>query len=207
MDFSKAFNKVSHTKLLYKIGKIINNSQAVNWISAYITKRGQLVFFADCSSNRQIVDSGVLQGSGLGPLLFLLFKNDIVEGIPVRIKLYADDGVVYNEICKPADEQVLSNALQIVSSWCDEWKWLLPSKKQCLSKTLIKNPLQYVYSTTDTKLSEAPHYKYLGVWITTDLNCTKHSNMVTNSRMRKMFFLRRALKLSPPPSAFWLNKQ
>lgn len=135
----------------------------------------------------------------LGPLLFLLFINDIVDGIPVKIKLYADDCVLYREICCPADQHVLNIALQKVSSWCDDWQMAINFEKTVFMQiTNKRNPLKYEYSTNHTKLSEVPHYKYLGLWITNDLNWTKHINMVTNTAMHKLFFLRRALKLSTP---------
>lgn len=138
MDFSKAFDEVSHRKLAYKIDQIVKNSQIYNWISAYLTNREQFVVFGDHCSNRQLVDSGVPQGSVLGPLPFLPYMNDIVDDIPVKIKLYARDCDLYKKVCCFSGQDMLNIALQKVASWCDQWQMAINFEKRCLFKSLIK---------------------------------------------------------------------
>lgn len=129
MDFSKAFDKVSHNKLVYKLEKILGNDQLIKWISAYLKDREQFVVFNNHSSDKVAVDSGVPQGSVLGPLLFILFINDIVNDIPVNIKLYADDCVIYSEIESPKDQVLLNESLNKVVSWCEAWQMSINFEK------------------------------------------------------------------------------
>lgn len=199
MDFSKAFDKVCHKKLLHKLGAILKNSQLINWLAAYLENREQFVVFNDHHSERLSVGSGVPQGSVLGPLLFLLFINDVLHGIPVKVRLYADDCVLYSEIENAADQELLNNALGQVVAWCKAWQMSINFQKTVfMTITRKKHKLKYPYATNDIFLSEVTHYKYLGLWITNDLTWTKHLEYVVANANRKLFFLRRALRLSTP---------
>lgn len=199
MDFSKAFDKVSHTKLLHKVHKVFKNNQLTAWIAAYLTYRKQFVSFRDSISSVVTVDSGVPQGSVLGPLLFLIYINDIVHDIPVNIKLFADDCVLYNEINTKADQILLNSALQKVASWCHQWQMVINSEKTVFMRiTHRKKPLTFDYNINNTFLSEVSCCKYLGLWISNDLKWNTHINYVISNANRKLFFLRRALKLTTP---------
>lgn len=130
MDFAKAFDKVSHNKLVYNLEKILGNGQLIKWISAYLKNREQFVVFNNHSSHRVSVDSGVPQGSVLGPLLFILYINDIVNGIPVNIRLYADDCVIYSEIESLKDQVLLNKSFNKVVSWCEAWQMSINFEKK-----------------------------------------------------------------------------
>lgn len=199
MDFSKAFDKVSHHKLLHKLGYIINNTKLLAWISAFLRDRRQFVTLNRTSSDIVPVDSGVPQGSVLGPLLFLLFINDIVDNISVHVKLYADDCVLYNTINTIQDQIILNNDFSKVITWCEQWQMTVNFEKTVFMRiTHKKCPLLFSYSTNNITLSEVMHYKYLGLWITNNLSWTKHIDTVTASALRKLFFLRRSLKSATP---------
>lgn len=197
MDFKKAFDKVSHKKLLFKLSKIINNHQLLNWLTAYITNRKQFVVFNGETSEDVSVDSGVPQGSVLGPLLFLLFVNDIVCNIPVKIRLYADDCVIYTEVNSVADQILLNNTLNKIALWCDKWQMCINFDKTVFMRiTHRKSPLAYTYSANNNFLHEVYQYKYLGLWISNTLNWTQHIDYVVRNANCKLFYLRRALKFS-----------
>lgn len=197
MDFRKAFDKVSHNKLIHKLEYYIKNVQILTWIRAYLTNRHQFVTLNNTSSNNTEVASGVPQGSVLGPLLFLLFINDIVAELSVSVKLYADDCILYEKISSVDDQVRLNNDLAKVTAWCEQWQMSINFEKTVFMRiTHKKEPLQFAYNVDNVSLSEVREYKYLGLWITNELSWTKHIDTVVANSLRKLFFLRRSLKSS-----------
>ena len=90
-DISKAFDRVWHAGLLYKLEAAGVTGEVLNWFKSYLSDRRQRVILPGVSSVWNCIRAGVPQGSILGPLLFLLFINDIVNGIDSNIRLFADD--------------------------------------------------------------------------------------------------------------------
>jgi retron-type reverse transcriptase len=102
MDFTKAFDKVSHKHLMYKISYYGINCNAFHWIKAFLPDRTQIL--EGETSNKISVTSGVPQGTVLGPILFLLFINDLAEYIQhSTLRLFADDSIIYKQIKKRDD--------------------------------------------------------------------------------------------------------
>lgn len=199
MDFSKAFDKVSHKKLIFKLDNILKNKQLTKWILSYLHSRQQYVVFKDKCSERVSVESGVPQGSVLGPLLFLLYINDIVNDIPVNIKLYADDCVIYSEVKNSNDQIKLNAAFQKVKSWCDSWQMPINFEKTVFMRiSHKKEPLLFQYCCNNIYLAEVQYYKYLGVYITNNLTWNKHIDYVAACANTRLSFLRRVLKHSTP---------
>ena len=101
LDFAKAFDKVSHAKLIQKLEAYGINKTLVKWIESFLTGRKQRVVIGDNSSEWEDVTSSVPQGSVLGPLLFTVFINDLPDRVKNECRLYADDskliGVIENE--------------------------------------------------------------------------------------------------------------
>ena len=96
LDFSKALDKVSHRKLCHKLSCYGVNGNLLCWIKDYLTDCSQCVLPEGVSSKSHHVLSGVPQGLVLGPLLFLIYINDITESITSTIRLYADDVLIYS---------------------------------------------------------------------------------------------------------------
>ena len=96
LDFSKAFDKVAHKRLLLKLEYYGIRGLVLAWIKAWLIGRTQQVALEGEYSKKSFVRSGVPQGTVLGPLCFLLFVNDLVNDITSNIKLFADDTLLYS---------------------------------------------------------------------------------------------------------------
>ena len=123
-DISKAFDRVWHTGLLYKLRKIGIDGNLLSWVTDYLDDRKQKVFLDGFSSGWDRIDAGVPQGSVLDPFLFLIYINDIVDDLDYNIKLFADDTSMYVIV----DEQnyiqaanVLSTDLSHIHYWSQTW--------------------------------------------------------------------------------------
>ena len=88
LDMTKAFDKVWHEGLLFKLKQNGISGQILNLLTSYLAKRKQRVLLNGCESHWAIVESGVPQGSVLGPLLFLIYINDLEKGIKSKIKFF-----------------------------------------------------------------------------------------------------------------------
>ena len=111
LDFSKAFNTVAHNKLLLKLVHYGIQSNTHQWIATWLTMRTQKVIVEEERSKDKRVLSGVLQGTGLGPLMFLLYINDIDTNICSSTRLFVDDCILYQIIETPDDHQHLQSHL------------------------------------------------------------------------------------------------
>ena len=94
-DISKAFDRVWHKGLLFKLKQNGINGKLLSWISNYLSNRKQKVIVKSSSSSLQVVTAGVPQGFVLGPLLFLIYVNDIAESVLSLTRLFADDSSLY----------------------------------------------------------------------------------------------------------------
>lgn len=135
IDFSKAFDRVSHHKLLFKLRDVGISENVLSWIRAYLSNRQQAVRVGDAMSGNREVYSGVPQGSVLGPLLFLLYIDDAlsVVQLPVKIKLFADDCLIYCPVSCRENQVNINQCLQTLNLWCSKWGMEIN----------IKNPLTH----------------------------------------------------------------
>jgi len=124
LDFSKAFDKVPHQLLINKLKSYGLQNDIINLITSFLSDRTQRVVLDGCSSSSVPVTSGVPQGSVLGPLLFLLYINDLPDNIRSKCRLFADDSLIYRKITCEADYMALQRDLDEVIHWCN--KWLMP---------------------------------------------------------------------------------
>ena len=119
LDFSKAFDKVDHKILLSKVSSIGIQGSLFNWISSFLSNRLQHVVVDGSISDKGPVLSGVPQGTVLGPLLFLIYINDIHENLSpgTHIRLFADDSLLYREIHNTSDTITLQKDLDQLQKW------------------------------------------------------------------------------------------
>ena len=118
LDFAKAFDSVAHEHLLIKLQCIGINGELLLWIRSFLTHRLQRVVVNGTYSDWLSVRSGVQQGSVLGPLLFLLYIDDLHSILKhSKLKLYADDVALYRKIKSEADCQLLQDDLDLATSF------------------------------------------------------------------------------------------
>ena len=117
LDFSKAFDKVSHTKLLFKLHQHGITQNNLSWIKAFLLGRAQCVALEGEKSSEIPVTSGVPQGSVLGPILFLLYINDLPDKITSQVRLFADDTAVNLTVTSKDDSQTPQQDLIKLEHW------------------------------------------------------------------------------------------
>ena len=135
IDLSKAFDSVVHSKLLFKLGWFGIKDTLLLWLTSYLTNRHQLTVVDGIHSLPLQVISGVPQGSVLGPLLFLMFINDLPCQIATTnhpVKLFADDIKIYSVVNTILDALTFQLLINSIDDWCNIWQL-----KINVSKSLI----------------------------------------------------------------------
>ena len=122
LDFSKAFDKVSHKKLILKLRAYGIDDVLVNWTEAFLNGRRQRVVMGDSQSEWRDVTSGVPQGSVIGPSDFTFFINDLPDKLVHKVKLYADDSKLIGIIKKKSDHLTIQNDIDKMQNWANDWQ-------------------------------------------------------------------------------------
>ena len=121
-DVSKAFDRVWHTGLLCKLKAAGVSGSLLPWLGSYRSNRRQRVTLPGTQSNWNYIDAGVPQGSILGPLLFLLYINDIVKDSKSNIRLFADDTSLFSVVENPLSAaEILNSDLEKITKWAKDW--------------------------------------------------------------------------------------
>ena len=121
MDVSKAFDKVDHNLLIYKLFNMGLNLKSVSWIKSFLQNRNQSVVVEGKHFASVPVMSGGPQGSVSGPCLFLAYINDLPDSLKSRARLIADDTIVYLIINSPSDPETLQTDLHKLEEWESNW--------------------------------------------------------------------------------------
>ena len=119
LDFCKAFDKVPHKRLLTKLHGYGIRGKILNWIKEFLSAREHRVIVNGSQSSWKDVTSGIPQGSVLGPVLFLVFINDLPDVIEVLIKLFADDAKIYAVVSNQIVETRVQNSLYCAANWAN----------------------------------------------------------------------------------------
>ena len=176
LDFSKAFEKISHKFILSKLHYYGIRNHTLSWIGPFLSNRTKTTVVNGVHSSYVEVTSGVPQGSVLGPMLLLLYVNDINSAITSQIKLFAVDSVLRRNIRSRNDQVILQNDLNTISSWAEKWLMKLNLNKYAvLSITLKRNSSFHDYYILGTTLNRVANHDYLGVDISSDLIWLRHA--------------------------------
>lgn len=200
LDFAKAFDKVSHRLLLHKCNHYGVRNNTLQWIESFLSNRTQQVVVDGQFSRQANVTSGVPQGSVLGPLLFLIFINDLPSSVrSSTARLFADDCVLYKKISSANDAKDLQEDLDALQLW--EHKWLMkfhPSKCQVVNVTNKRNPISTAYIIHGETLESVPSAKYLGLSVDAKLSFNNHIATITKKANNTRAFLSRNFHRCPP---------
>ena len=172
LDFSKAFDSVNHALLLHKLELLGFSGELLAWFKDYLNERRQRVVLDNCSSDWINVTSGVPQGSILGPLLFLLYINDMPACVrSSTVAMFADDAKCFKQVINRQDCDNLQIDIDNLYEWSVVWRLKFnPIKCKVMSFTRSANPINYIYTLNGTPLECVSSFKDLGVIIDNDLS-------------------------------------
>ena len=195
LDFSKAFDKVDHQKLCHKLDHYGIRGRHLIWIQSFLSDRTQQVIVNGKSSPSSVVKSGVPQGTVLGPLLFLIYINDLPSCVQSQVRLFADDAYLYRTIVTQNDTVILQNDLNELQNWEKRWSMEFhPHKCKLLRITNKTKPILNTYTIHGQKLESVDNAKYLGVTLNKHLKWKTHINMVCKKGTQVRNFLQRNLR-------------
>ena len=196
LDFSKAFDKVPHQRLLLKLRHYGIRGNLLDWIEDFSSERTQEVLVEGQHSSSAKVTSGVPQGTVMGPLLFLVFINDQPECVKSTPRLFADDCLLYRPIRSKADSEELQADLHVdkLQKWENNWLMSFnPNKCEVIHITNKRKQLTSDYYIHGKKLVTVPSAKYLGLHFQNN-----HIDTITKKANSSTAFLNRNLKGCPP---------
>ena len=196
-DISKAFDRVWHAGLLAKLKSVGLSESFVAWFSDYLTNREQRVVIPGAMSNWVSITAGVPQGSILGPLLFLIYINDIVKEVDSHIRLFADDTSLFLKVDHISSAaETLNSDINKISIWAKSWLVSFnPTKTESVIFSRKSNSSNHPPLTMDNEIiSEFSSHKHLGVILAKDcswqsqIDCIKDKAWKRISIMRKLKF-------------------
>ena len=195
LDLTKAFDKVWHKGLLYKIRRCGINGNLYKWIESYLSDRKQRVVINGASSETRNIMAGVPQGSVLGPLLFLIYINDICDNLTSEAFLFADDTSIFcplgNNPINTAN--IINRDLERIYQWSCHWLVSLnPTKTVYMlfstKRTPSNIPPLYI---GNVPLEMVDSHKHLGLILTPTLSWTKHIDALIAKVNKRLGMLKR----------------
>ncbi len=195
LDFMKAFDRVPHKRLLKKVKGYGVTGYFLGWLQSFLTGRTQQVVVNGAHSEWSPVTSGIPQGSVMGPVLFVIFINDLPTSVKSSIYLFADDTKIFSHIINQSDVSVLQNDLDSLQKWSDTWLLKFHPNK-CKVATIGKQKIQSSYHMKDDMgqpimLDRISEEKDIGVTIDTDLSFEAHIASITSKASQIMGAIRR----------------
>lgn len=189
LDIMKAFDTIPHERLLYKLRNYGIEGNILDWIKDFLYKRRQRVRVHNDFSEWRDVTSGVPQGSVLGPVLFIMYMNDIPDAVEATCKIFADDTKIYKNVKTVNDQASLQRDLQKLCEWSKLWllKFSIP---KCKAMHLGYKRLSTTYEMTDhdnnvSRLPVCDEEKDLGITFQNNLKFDKQVLNVVN-RTKKL---------------------
>jgi len=193
LDFRKAFDTVPHKRLLEKIKSYGINGKLYDWIKDFLTQRTQKVRVNNQLSKETVVNSGIPQGSILGPILFTIFINDLPEGLKSICKIFADDTKIYDN--SDNSKNIQTDILHL-QSWSEKWKlYFNVSKCKVMHIGTKENKPRENYFMNDMNkkinIEKCEEEKDIGVIFDEKLLFDKHMDSSINKANRMLGVIKR----------------
>ena len=207
-DLEKAFDKIPHKKLLSKLESYHVNKDVIDWISAFLSNRRLRVRINSEFSQWLPVTSGVPQGSLLGPILFIIYINDLVDFCDSGsdLYLYADDAKIFSYVKNEYDSDVLQLDLNKLTEWMNIWSLSLNVNKCKVISYGRKTTVKKTYAISDTNLDKVDNIKDLGVMFDCRLKFADHIQMKINKAYQMLGIIKRNFIYLTPKSFTILYK-
>lgn len=194
LDISKAFDKVWHRGLLLKLRQFGVQGNLLQWFTSYLEHRKQQVVVGGVTSAALLIAAGVPQGSILGPLLFLIYINDLVDKLQCDPHLFADDTFLLDFFVNPVLSSIRVNRdLAIIREWGVLWKvFFNPIKTMYMLASKKTRPIIYpdpVFNGIPIKRVDS--HKHLGLYITQNFTWTHHIDCTLVKASKRLHLITR----------------
>ena len=195
MDFEMAFDKVPHRRLLHKLDYFGLRGSTYKWINSWLSGRTQQVVLDGQASGPVPTPRSVL-----GPILFLIFINDLPDNIRSSVRVFADDCVLYRDICSIQDCFILQEDLTSLGQGEADWQMKFNVAK-CHSMRVTRhqhhNQILFDYSLHNQTLENVQSAKYLGIPISDNMDWGQHISEISSEATKTLGFFRRDLAYAP----------
>ena len=191
-DFAKAFDKVPHQLLIHKLKAYRFDTGTLKWIEAWLRNRASVVQVNGYTSHNFSIKSGVPQGSVLGPLLFILYIDDL----PLCVKdadcrLYADDTLLCMDLTNTSQLALQTNVTAL-QHWATQWGMTFNPEK-CTHMQVGRSTPDFKLFMNGIFIPQANGLKYLGVFIQSDIKWHEHILNITKKSNKALGLIRRCL--------------
>jgi len=192
LDFSKAFDKVPYSRLYRKLEALGIGGNILQWVQNWLSNRRQRVGIDSEYSDWAAVTSGVPQGSVLGPILFIIYINDLDNNIISKLNKFADDSKLGKGIKSSEDVECLRQDLAKLGKWSEDWQMQFNTDK-CLVMHLGRGNVSSEYKVNDSILKESDSERDLGVIIDKNLKFSEQCSKVAHSANITLGMIKRTI--------------
>jgi hypothetical protein len=202
-DLSKAFDSVPHKLLIHKLKSFGIHGRLLDWITHYLSDRKQRVTLDGTCSAWLPVASGVPQGSILGPILFLLYINDLPDILSpdTLCAIFADDTKIYRQITDIADTKALQEDINNIALWGQTWGLKFNNTKTVHLTIATKTSIETTFTMGEDNIEKVESTNDLGIEVRNDLKWSSHIDKIVKKAKQRLGLIIRTLGFDAPRRA------